>query len=1317
MKNLLLFFVVCFAGALNAQQHSDLRVLSEDRQSLTIEYTPTISSETIRANDGNDYVKFNFSLGQALPGKPGEPMVQYRAIAVVLPTKRCKVSILRADTEEKTGIKPAFLPRYKSEDMGISAVYDAPKSLAPSVSILPTSYATINSIGESRGMIIGTLTLNPVRIDYRSQTAHLIKRLVVRLDFDQRSELSPLSSSFITSNLPVGTRQQTVRVAKIATNSPLADGDWYKIEIPNERTAEGIYKLDYNYFKNNSIISQNINNFRIYGNGGTPIPEDLNAKRPNGLEEVARLVVDQNGNGQFDSEDYILFYGCTTNGWTYTANSFSHYINPYADKNVYFFSFGSTTGKSMVVTPSPNVSNAPLVEEFQGLVFNEEEKYNVINSGRQWFGQKLTNDNTSRVYTQSLPGLITIKNITYRLAVLGRAPSSSWLKFYENNQQFGAWSFSQWNIDGDYGIYANNLVYTLSGNLTENRSVLRVELEATDSRSEGYIDWIEILYSRAFTASNNVLLFHTPPNPELRSYSVSGFSGSTMYVFDVTAHGDVKQIVPLGYQNGVVTFQARGDTLTPRKFLAVASDGLLSAGTPTKIKNSNLHGSTSGAEYVVIAPKEFLSEAQRLADYRKSSAPDQLSSVVVDIESIQNEFGGGLTDPMALREFCLYASQQWAIKPSYICLFGAGHYDYRNIKTTKRNFIPPYETVESNDDINSYTSDDAFVQLDPGSNRPGLAIGRISAKDATDARRYVDHVIAYENNSPYDTWRNRATFVADDQYGENRSPEGDQHMGGSEKVIDQSIPASVEKNKIYTEEYPTVNTASGLTKPDAAKAIVNAFNEGTLIMNFIGHGNPVVWTHEKILTRDGTLPQLTNLDKLTFLVTATCSFNENDNPFEESAGERITLLERGGAIAMVGAMRKVYSGENENYLNVLYPSLFGRDAQRKNPRLGDVIWASKQAGNPLGYTKYNLLGDPGLRLAMPRMSLTVDSVNGISPSTSVTMKVMGKSQVKGNVRKVDGGVQSNFTGKGLIEVFDSQRRITFPGIADFEFFKNGSLLYRGTVRITNGAYQATFPIPKDVSYETNPARISIYAWSDSTDGIGYTDNVVIGGIAVDTSNDKRGPEIEVGFDDEQFRPEDIVKPSTILIVRLKDSSGINTSTAGVGHMLSAKFSYDPGKIDLAPYYQSDLDTYVSGAVHYPLKDIPEGKHTVMVQAWDIRNNSSTSEVPFEVRSTETVALFNVYNYPNPFSSATTFTFQRNSTTPVDAEIKIYTIAGRLVETINVYGLVDRFAQIPWQGRDRDGAELANGVYFYKVILRAPDGSGSAETLEKLAIVR
>jgi flagellar hook assembly protein FlgD len=144
----------------------------------------------------------------------------------------------------------------------------------------------------------------------------------------------------------------------------------------------------------------------------------------------------------------------------------------------------------------------------------------------------------------------------------------------------------------------------------------------------------------------------------------------------------------------------------------------------------------------------------------------------------------------------------------------------------------------------------------------------------------------------------------------------------------------------------------------------------------------------------------------------------------------------------------------------------------------------------------------------------------------------------------------------------------------------------------------------------------------------------------------------------------------------------------------------------------------SGAVKYKFTSLSEGEHNIRIKAWDVFNNFSETEVYFTVvNESDELYLRNIYNYPNPFSSSTTFTFQHNANNAIDVKIKIYTVAGRLIKEIDEYSVMDRFVRIDWDGRDEDGNSLANGTYLYKIVAQTTDGSFKKSALGKLSIIR
>ena len=71
----------------------------------------------------------------------------------------------------------------------------------------------------------------------------------------------------------------------------------------------------------------------------------------------------------------------------------------------------------------------------------------------------------------------------------------------------------------------------------------------------------------------------------------------------------------------------------------------------------------------------------------------------------------------------------------------------------------------------------------------------------------------------------------------------------------------------------------------------------------------------------------------------------------------------------------------------------------------------------------------------------------------------------------------------------------------------------------------------------------------------------------------------------------ISNEKAVLIVKLSDSSGINTMGAGIGHDIVATLDNDNNRFFLLnDFYQSDLDSYQSGSVRFQLPELAPGPH-------------------------------------------------------------------------------------------------------------------------------
>ncbi|HTP14026.1 MAG TPA: C25 family peptidase propeptide domain-containing protein, partial [Bacteroidota bacterium] len=402
-----------------AQIPGDFKILNEDNHSITVEFVPQFQTQTLKRADGTALQRTAFTGEIIEHNRAGDPWISYRALLLQFPTSRAAVTVVSAESHQVDGMRPLPVPRMKpDEKFGFSPVYESTLTVAVPV----YHVAALSDVAPSQGKYVGTLKLYPVVYDQQSGNATVYTRIVVQVTFD------PWTGNLMKASRPVPGMIQPggIRVAprsakRVVNDSPLAQGTWYKMEI----RETGIYKIDQAFLQKAGISLSavgNINSIRVFGNGGRMLPEDLSQPRPDGLVEVARHVVDNNANGQFDADDCVLFYGRSTRGWDYNPlnRSYTHYFSYYSEPDYYFLTFGSTTGIEMDTIASTSVAGAYTPPDFQEKMFLKQDRYNLFGSGRQWVGQQFDGNSSSAVYSNTLPGYVAGTSILYRFAFASR---------------------------------------------------------------------------------------------------------------------------------------------------------------------------------------------------------------------------------------------------------------------------------------------------------------------------------------------------------------------------------------------------------------------------------------------------------------------------------------------------------------------------------------------------------------------------------------------------------------------------------------------------------------------------------------------------------------------------------------------------------------------------------------------------------------------------------------------------------------------------------------------------------------------------------
>ncbi|MCX7797321.1 MAG: type IX secretion system sortase PorU [Melioribacter sp.] len=1300
----LLFILNVFLSA------QDIKVLSSTSSSIIIEYSPLIIDTTIFYHNGERLVSLNIkgTFTEYLENKINLPI---REINIGVPSETGNtIQIISSEFSTLPGI-------YISKEQFYRDSITNNLNYLSSLKNQEHDIVTFGEFGLIRNLQVQTIRICPIQIDFSNNITKIFRKIVFSINYGKKilntEEIKETFLKDVVINWEYAKYWGIVQNKLYKVISPvLTSGTWYRFEIPEE----GIYRIDRSFLQNLGIDVDKIDprTIQIFSICGYSLPEDYTLQSNIGLKEIAIYVEGEN-DGKFDQSDYILLYGRNTEAWGYNTilRKITRIKHPYSKKSFYWLTYGKTNGKRMVLKPSLNITN-PYKQQFTLSYYSyDKDSIKAGPSGREYYGDEFGGARSSRTYVTTLKGIVPESRINYNFRLINASTATVNYSISESNKLIYNGNISR-IYDYYYGRADEVSIYYV-GNLTDERSNLKITLNTTSAGVKVYLDYFEIEYRRKLEAANDYLLFFSKDTSSVIEYKITNFSNSNIKVFDITDSWDVKLIDKPSISGGEVIFQSNELRGRVSKYIAVNPNAYKTPVNAVAINLSDITSNISGSELIVISNKYFKNQVERYISYRANQSPYKLSTSVFYVDDIMNEFSGGLLDPTAIRNFLKYAYDSWTVKPIYVLLFGDGDYDYLNTvkETIDKNFVPTYQTSESLDEINSYVTDDYYSRVSGIDKKADLAIGRLPVQSIDDAESVVNKIIEYENNLEKGAWRYTITLVADDGPQAVGRDDGSLHTSQSENLAQKTIPNYFYLNKIYLAAYPTIYTGLGRRKPDVNKAIINSINNGTLLLNWIGHGNPNTWAHEYVFEKASTIPQLKNKNYF-FLTAATCDFGKFDDPNEQSSTEIMVNMPNSGAIGAFTSARVVYADANAEINETFYNYLFTRIDENKLPnRVGMAFFLTKQLRTSVNDEKFHLFCDPTLRLNEPILSTSIDSINGQPIKSSIQISALSQVKISGNVK------DSGYNGEAIISVYDSDKQVEFKDM-NYTVTMPGGLIYRGRTTVNNGKFQTEFVVPKDISYENKNGKIIAYVYNDLNDGIGYTTDIIVGGTNQNAINDGKGPEIKIFFDKEDSENSYLVNPDFTLIVKLYDQTGINTTGTGIGHKLEGILNDDENNaIDFTNYFVGDLNSAgKSGVIRYKFTSMQPGDYKIKIKAWDVFNNFSSEETYFTVVSPEEgLTLRDIYNFPNPFSSNTTFTFQHNISSAIDVKIKIFTIAGRLVRVLEEMNITDKFVKLDWDGRDEDGNLLANGTYLYKLIVKSVDGKYNNTALGKLSIIR
>ncbi|OAQ38773.1 hypothetical protein A5893_12045 [Pedobacter psychrophilus] len=1134
-------------------------------------------------------------------------------------------------------------------------------------------------------------------------------------------EINPVKENAITPKV----------LRNYKANSVLASGNWYKIGVKDE----GIYRISSDFLKSLGIDVNTINpkNIRVYGNGGAMLPQPNALNRIDDLQENAIEVFGEVDN-KFDNSDYVLFYAPGNTTWkANNANQyFEHQNNVYTDSSYYYINVDLGAGKRI------NINNLTDVPNYLSNSFNDHQLYekdtyslitSTIKSGRNWYGENFE-FTPNQSFDFDLIGLVNNSPTFVKANMAIRSNISTSAAITLNGQNLYNLSSSALPLTFETD-FANLVTQTASLNsVTGNNIKIGITYNKPNAASNAWLDYLEINYRRTLAINNGFLRFRdlkSVGNGNISQFNINN-SGTNLRIWDITDAQNPNQSSYLS-QSNTVNFITKTDFL--KEFVAFNPSSFKEPKLIGKVSNQNLHGLAS-ADLLVISPNNFINEAKRLADFRKST--QGISYQIVTPDQIYNEFSSGKKDATAIRDFVKMfydrAGGNSSLSPKYLLIFGKGSFDNKSIQFKDNNFVVTYQSENSLSPTQSYTSDDYFALLDDDEgtfpedyvSNPGLldiAVGRIPVKTTEEAKNIVDKLINYASINSFGDWRNQIAIVADDE-------DNNLHLNQAESnaALVNSRYKDINVDKIYFDAYEQQNLAGGSRYPEVGDAINQRINNGALLINYTGHGGETGWAAERVLTLDD-IKSWKNNNNLPIIFTATCSFSRWDDPEIVSGGELALLQKDNGVPSIFSTTRIVFASYNFDLNQSFLRALFDAANQNNKVTFGEVFKAAKNnnvGGLNINSRNFTLLGDPTALFPFPSNKVVMNNL-------SDTLKAGKKINLKGYVADKQGNKLNTFNGFLYPTLLDKPTTITTLGqdqqlngsyAQNFQTQKN--IIYKGKVTVANGDFNFDFIVPKDINLQVGKGKASFYASNNITDAEGANLDLLVGGSALNNQSDKIGPEIKTFLNDENFVSGGITNTNPILLVNLNDESGINTTGIGIGHDIVATLSTTDKNekiIILNQFYQAKLDSYQEGSVKYNLNNLEPGFYSLKIKAWDVFNNSSEQNITFEVKPSEKLALSHVLNYPNPFTTRTSFQFEHNHPNEdLQVQVNIRTVSGKLVKTINqqVNSLGNRINDIFWDGKDDYGEKLARGIYIYELKVRSTLSSQTVQKIEKLVLL-
>jgi len=1134
--------------------------------------------------------------------------------------------------------------------------------------------------------------------------------------------------------------------------------NWVRLSIDEN----GLHSLTGQELSSMGVNTSNVDpdKIRIFRGGNLAldknpeIAESAQAERV-GLQEVAIQVLDGN-DGEWNLDDEIRFYAFGSDFWKDrfdpTANHLEFYNHPYQNGGIYWMTWENTTTSSPIAGDPLRVSenNTPA----NGGAELSMAKLRMHKERQTLEGFGMSEDNwvwDSSIYnTKTLSfelfSPVADSSATYVVDYRGYSVGSSSDSYVFMSR---AWINNDTAHARDATVVSiaqqDSLRIRLVGSSLEMRegsNILSFQNSEPEKRFAQIFDSFDIFYwadlnlagfggqmefaqwkeQVAFDGQQVNMKITVPTGDEIVLWDVSSVGNSSVL------HGDLS--------GSNLTCGLTLDTAVDRHFLVTSASRLFRVASGKVVAPLALRNEPIDSDYVVVYAAPYAGAARSLRDFRSSFLPgiSAPKATMVLVDDIYNNFSGGQKDIRAIRNYLKMVYEDGAGRLRYVCLIGNATLDHRNYKDQDPNsdlmdLMPAdhrtyFPLNVGRSQVNSpYGSDDTVVSFDaPGSvydtDFPDVAIGRLPAINSVEANGMVDRIIQYSSSVEPGTWSNKFLMVADDcvtpKFSDWPDPHSSErrHTNQAEDLSNDFLPPSLDLNKVYgvAYDFPPGSTV----KPQSRQDINKALSEGTTVFHYVGHGAENNLADEQMF-QSQDIANLTNGMKRFAFIAFSCDVGVYDSPTRRSMAELFIVAPNGGAIASICASQVSYTFSNdllsEGFYEALYPGRNVSVTQTLSEALLDSKATMTGSFSRHNSQRYNLLSDPALSLPNPEDDLAF-------AATSIDTLRAGARQVV--VLDEAAGLMLGAGDQYSLQVEESA--FDYPYIYKYiypdgvktpewhSFVNKGAMIFDGHGTMTSSELRVPFKVPVQLRYGER-ARLRLLL--EGLDGQ-HAAVLAVSAVrqATGPSDDLIGPQINLAFENNSYR----VKVGSQLTATLQDTSSIAILGTSPGNSLLLEFDDSGFMTDVTSSFAFNADSYTNGRISFPLPgDLPLGNHQAALHASDVLGNVGNDTISFVIVPDNIVGMESVTLFPNPTPGPCRLIFELSD--PMQVNWEIYTLSGRRIKSME-----ETFSAgpqiIPWDGRDDQGDEIANGTYLY-VLRGTVTGGGDRDITEtgKLVIMR